>query len=118
MRQFSPVCGAGLQFQNGALTVNPSKLNSLVKKEITVAAWVNIESLSHVNVIYACVGGGVDQMLEVNTNQGSSNGFIRWMYKLNGGQENIFTIETEAVITQGKVLFKVEPQKGQNRFKN
>lgn len=100
-QQFSPVCGLGLHFQNGALTVNPSKLNSLVKKEMSVVTWVKIESLSHVNVIYACVGGGVVQVLEVITIQGSSNGFIRWQYKLYGNAGNIFNIATEAVITPG-----------------
>lgn len=105
MQQFSPVCGFGLHFQNGALTVNPSKLNGLVKKEMTVVTWVKIESLSHVNIIYACAGGGVVQRLEV-----SPNGSIRWMYKPDAVQGIIFNIETEAVVSPGMfLLFKIEP---------
>ena len=53
-----------IHFQNGALTVNPSKLSSLVKNEMSVVTWVKIESLNQLIIIYSCVGGGVAQWPE------------------------------------------------------
>lgn len=99
MEQLSPVCGFGLRFQNGALTVDPAKLGSLVKKEITVVTWVKIDTLSVTNIIYACSGGGVAQRLEVNAKYGTTNGYIRWLYTAGSG--NIFNVQTDAVVTPG-----------------
>lgn len=101
LQQFSPVCGGGLHFQNGALTMTPNKLASLIKKEMTVAAWIKVESVSHVNVIYACVGGGVVHLLEVSSKQASSTGAVRWLYKDESGPGTVFQVETEAVISPG-----------------
>ncbi|XP_022801157.1 uncharacterized protein LOC111338874 [Stylophora pistillata] len=101
LQQFSPVCGGGLHFQNGALTMTPNKLASLMKKEMTVAAWIKVESVSHVNVIYACVGGGVVHLLEVSSKQASSTGAVRWLYKDESGPGTVFQVETEAVISPG-----------------
>jgi len=106
MEQLSPVCGFGLRFQNGALSVKPAKLSGLVKKEMSVVTWVKIETLSHSNIIYASVGGGVVQRLEVHAKHGSSNGYIRWLYALEGGAGNIFNVQTDAVVTPGMFLGK------------
>ena len=102
MQQLGPVCGFGLHFENGALTVNPTKLSSLVKNEMSVVTWIKIDSLNQPNIIYACVGGGVVQRLEVNGKHGSPNGYIRWLYALEGETGNVFNIQTEAVITPGE----------------
>ena len=101
MKHLSPVCGNGLHFVNGALTVNPAKLSGLVKNEMSVVTWVKIDTLKHTNVIYACVGGGVSQRLEVNAKLGTTNGYIRWLYALEGGGGNVFNIQTDAVIPTG-----------------
>lgn len=101
MEQLSPVCGFGLRFQNGALTVNSAKLSGLVKKEMSVVTWVKIETLSQTNIIYSCAGGGVAQRLEVNAKHGTFNGYIRWLYALEGGGGNVFNVQTDAVITPG-----------------
>ena len=101
MQHLGPVCGFGLYFKNGDLNVSPAKLGKLIKKEMSLITWVKIETLSHTNVIYACVGGGVAQRLEVNAKYGSANGYIRWMYVLEGGAGNIFNVQTEAVIIPG-----------------
>ena len=101
MEELSPVCGLGLRFQNGALTVNSAKLSGLVKKETSVVTWVKIETLSQTNIIYSCAGGGVAQRLEVNAKQGTSNGYIRWLYALEGGGGNVFNVQTDAVIIPG-----------------
>ena len=104
MQHLGPVCGFGLYFKNGDLSVSPPKLGKLIKKEMSLITWVKIETLSHTNVIYACVGGGVAHRLEVNAKYGSANGYIRWMYVLEGGAGNIFNVQTEAVIIPGTVI--------------
>lgn len=102
-KKLSDQCMSGLQFQRGFVSFPHHEMREKSMDQMSIVAWIKIDTLEHENTIYGCVGDDVMHHLEVKRVDSSSVGAIRWVYRPTRSN-TVFAEVTDDIVQVGKFI--------------